>query len=284
MRGKGRDRGVKPSNQRAKTVTGQATGERRYCIACAAKMVRVPFTTVRAWAIGQPRFEPLIRVDFDGTGEPLSLRNVVELQLIAILRRTREHRGEQWRRKNRKTRQGYINGPDLRRSLRLLSRQPWLSAVEREHPLLVEGLSISGDQRRLVVIREGKTYAVQEPGQMALDIPELFRALKAHVEWDDDRVKPRALFPRTRTAWKADEYPPDLGIPERAIEVRPGYAAGEPALRECGKLARNVLGRLAGGDAPLAIAEDLGCAPSEIQETAWYGQTEGDDPMEVAFG
>lgn len=252
---------------------GTMSAETRYCTKCAARIVRAPHSTVRAWAIGQGNFDPLIEVDHPGTGRPISLRNLVELHMIAGLRRKPTVRKGQRRR-------GEISGRQLRRGIEALRKADWLSHEERAHPLLVKGLAI--ENAKLQVIREGRRYQVPEDAQRELDLPFMVDEIERRVVWNEEGT-PEAMYPRTRTlgleAKYTQEGEADRGIPERGVEVRHGFSGGAPRLTECGRLTWIVVDRLANGDSPLEISEDLDCTPAEIQEAAWFGQSEREDPM-----
>lgn len=57
-----------------------------YTILDVVKWVRVPASTVRAWVLGQPGFEPVVEIA-DRRSRTLSFRNLVELHVLSALRR-----------------------------------------------------------------------------------------------------------------------------------------------------------------------------------------------------
>lgn len=57
-----------------------------YSITQAARWLQIPRSTTRAWALGQEGFRGVIRIA-DPRSKTLSFRNLVELHVLAALRR-----------------------------------------------------------------------------------------------------------------------------------------------------------------------------------------------------
>jgi len=149
-----------------------------YTLTEAATLLNLPRATLRSWVLGQPyrvrgtrrMFKAVI--DLDSPKEHLlSLRNLVELHVLAAIRRVH-----------------HIQLPKVRTAIRYLSER-----LKIDHPLAHSQLQTDGTS--LLLAQYGKLINATESGQLEMEAI-VVRFLK-RVE-HDDRGLPIRLYPVTR--------------------------------------------------------------------------------------
>ena len=205
----------------------------------AARYLRVPVATVRAWAVGQPYgqgrkgfFKAVIEPQQGDSGLAFSFVNLVELHVLAALRR--------------------VHGLPLhkvRASIEYLAKQyPRVKHPLADLDLLTDGLDIWLKELEAVV-------AVSDQGQLGIRA-----AVESHLRRVERGPHGAAirLFPFTRPAEAADE--------PRAIVIDPQFAFGHPILARAGVPTRAIVQRFDDGDTVEQLATDYELPREEIEE------------------
>lgn len=223
------------------TATIQAPGDARllpaYTIGEAARYLRLPLPTLRAWATGRAymtgtgRRRSLPALTIAGTKPPmLSFVNLIEAHVLAAI-----------------TRDYDVPLQRVRRALTFLGRE-----FQSKHPLIDR---IFETNRHDLFIREaGKLVNVTREGQAALD--QTLDLYLSRIEWDDVGVAAR-LYPFTGRA--------EAGMP-KAVVIDPRIAFGKPVLAHTSVPTVVVAERFKAGESLAALAEDYGRDATEIQE------------------
>jgi uncharacterized protein (DUF433 family) len=202
----------------------------RYSIVEAAFYVRIPTTTLHAWARGQDyitakgvhrTFQPLIRLA-DRRHGLLSFYNLVEAH---ILRSTTE-RGVPFK--------------NVRKALDYLSQ-----AFPTEHPLIVHEFETSG--KDLFIRHLGATINATAYGQGAMR-----QVLEEHLK----------LVPRDVYGLPTRVFP----INSRRLAIDPMFSSGKPIIRDRGITASVIWGRRKSGEPLAEIASDYGMSEIEVEE------------------
>lgn len=195
----------------------------------AARLVRVPPTTLRSW-LG-PQLIPVPRL----AGHPgltLSFSNLVEAYVLTAIRR--EHR---------------VSLAQIRKALRFMRER---LGVPR--PLITEKFKTDGVD--LFVEHAERLINVSQEGQVALR--EIIETYLARVEWDADGRAAR-LYPLTRA---------DAGVEQpKVIVIDPRRGFGRPVLAGTGVTVEAIASRHQAGDSIAALATDFG-VPVEMIEDA----------------
>lgn len=214
-----------------------------YTVSDVASYLRVPRSTLRAWALGQtnypspgrdPRsFKPLVRA---AEAEPRALRfsfvNLVELHVLSALRRVHG-----------------LSLQKIRRALDYLDD----SRCDTEHPLA--DLDLLTDGLEVWVEQLGQLVAASKEGQMG--IKEVLTARLRRVDRDPRGCALR-LYPFTR----GDENPKA----PLAVVIDPERGFGRPILAHAGISTGILVGRFRAGESPEVLAEDYGRSKEEIDE------------------
>ena len=193
-----------------------------YTFADAARLVRVPVSTVRAWCRGQGddsnRFEAVIKLD-DPERRFVSFRNLVELHVLTAIRR-----------------QYGISLQNTRRAVTFM--RDYLGGA---HPLASQRMLTDG---RDLLVREGSSLLnVSRAGQVEMDIVTAFLE---RIEFGPDGALLR-LYPFTTSA--IDKAP-------RSIVVDPRLQFGRPCVFGTGIPTDVLLDRFLAGEAVDEIAAD----------------------------
>lgn len=207
-----------------------------YSIGEAAHLLRLPPSTVRVWVRGQAyrtrsgnrAAAPVIRLD-DPRKRTLSFRNLVELHVLASLRRT--HR---------------ISLRKVRTAVRYLERK-----FEEQHPLASRRLWTDG--KDLLVHEFGKLINASQQGQ--LEIAEIVERFLERVEHDPDGL-PIRLFPAMTR---------HLGSTSRVIVIDPRVQFGRACLVACGAPTAEIAERFDAGESTDALAADFGTTRDAIE-------------------
>ena len=212
-----------------------------YTLAEAARYVRLPVATLRAWALGRQyptragggHFPPLIR---PASRQPslLSFSNLIEAHVLRSLR----------------TEHG-VSVKALRSAVAYAEK-----ALRIERLLLRPELS--SDAGRLFLERYGELIELSASGQLAMR-----RVLEEHlkrVEWDASRF-PARLYPFVSAVAPSEE---------RLIAIDPRIAFGRPVLLRRGISTSAIADRIDAGETVEDIAADYHLGATEIEQAALY--------------
>lgn len=208
-----------------------------YSVPDAAHYLWLPERTVRGWVQGRPSTNqrPVVPVDPD-TGL-LSFAHLVELHVLAALRR--EH--------------GLTT--HSARNARDYLQQKWGSP----HPLI--DIEMETDGKSLFVRRIGELINVSRHGQLAIE--ELIAARLERIERDSSGLAKR-LYPFTRK--NAIERP----SAPRLVTIDPRYVFGKPVITGSRIPTSEIAGRFYAGDSYETLIAEYDRRPEEIQEAIRY--------------
>jgi uncharacterized protein (DUF433 family) len=207
----------------------------------AARYLRIPVTTLRAWTVGRPsigrrtsgRIKPLIRL---ARKEPpaLSFWNLIEAHVLRSLR----------------TEHG-VSLKDMRQALTFA-----------EHEMQIDDLllrsEISTDGGRLFLEQYGKLIDLSASGQLAMK--KVFEEHLKRVAWDS-RDFPVRLYP-----FVAREYPEA----HRPISIDANVAFGRPVIERAGVSTGTIADRIDAGESVAAVAADYDLREEEIEQAVLY--------------
>lgn len=209
-----------------------------YSIGDAARYLRIPAGTIRAWTVGRryttaegsKQFQPLISVQRDCKPILLSFTNLIEVHVLRAIRK--DHK---------------IQLDKVRIALDYINEQ-----FKSSHPLAHESFRTDGID--LFIDRYGSLINASKPGQL-----ELKEALNQHldrVEPDDTGIAIK-LYPFTRSR-EADN--------PRIVVIDPRIAFGRLVIAGTG-IATSVLAeRYHAGDSIDDLADDYNCERLAIEE------------------
>lgn len=211
-----------------------------YTLAEAARYLKLPQATLRAWAVGrdypvadgQNRFKALIK---PARGKPplLSFFNLIEAHVLRALR----------------TEHG-VSIKALRNSIAYAER-----TLKIDRLLLREDLRTHGG--RVLLDHYGHLIDLSASGQIAIR-----KALEDHlarVEWDQWKF-PVRLYP----------YPSAALDGRRPIAIDAHIAFGRPVLVAKGVSTHVIAERLDAGESVNALAADYDVTPADIEQAALY--------------
>lgn len=207
-----------------------------YRIAEVAHYLRIPKATVRAWAVGQDRFRPVLAVEPQDGIPLLSFVNLVEVHVLDALRREHD-----------------IPLRRTREVLRQLARLfPGVA-----HPLANRDLLT--ESREVFVEHFGRLVSASREGQIA--IREL---LEAHLRRVDRDPMGRAsrLYPFTRKREPLGLLPDE----PKLIMIDPEVQFGRPVLTGTGIPTLVIADRYKAGDSIAELARDYDRPEAEIEE------------------
>jgi uncharacterized protein (DUF433 family) len=208
-----------------------------YSAADAAHYLRLPPSTVRAWAFGQRyrwkgrmrAFQPVLSAA-DRRDRRLSFINLVELFVLAAIRRTHS-----------------VGLPQVRRAVGFLKRH-----FPTPHPLADHQFQTNGVD--LFVDQFGEILNISRDGQ--IEMKELILAHLRCVERDPRGIPIKLyLVPRKQAS---------AGRSVVVIDPRVGF--GRPVLDGTGIRTEVVIERFSAGERIEDLAEDYGRSPAEIEE------------------
>lgn len=203
-----------------------------YTIPEAAQWLRVPFSTVRAWLLGQSGFEPVIGIA-DRSSKTLSFRNLVELHVLTAIRR--DH---------------HVPMQRVRNAVDFVRRQ-----LDVPHPLA--NIRLLTDGRDLLVHAYEQYLNVSRGGQM--ELRELVQVYLNRVE--HDTRGPVRLFPFSHKNILEDP---------RTIAIDPRLQFGRPCLAGTGIPTAEIADRYKAGEGIASLASDYGRPSGEIEEAIRY--------------
>lgn len=224
---------------RAKPFNPQDTPA--YSLTEAARYLKLPVATLRAWVIGRPyprgegvaHFQPLIRPP---SARPplLSFWNLVEAHVLRSLR----------------TEHG-ISLKDLREALRYAERH-----LKIERLLLDKRLCT--DAGELFLDRYGQLINLSASGQLAMR--KMFDEHLKRIEWAEVTF-PIRLYPFIASSSET---------PEKPIAIDPTIAFGRPIVVRAGVTTQAIAERIDAGEAVDEIADDYDLATSDIEQAVLY--------------
>ena len=208
-----------------------------YTVAEAARFLRLPASTVRAWAFGQGykvkgesrRFQPVISTA-DPKGRRLSFVNLVELLVLAAIRK--EH---------------HVELKQVRSAVEFL-RKKYPSA----HPLADNDFQTNGLD--LFVEKYGKLLNISRDGQIAMK--EVIQQYLRLVERDASGVPFKLHLPRR------DDAPE----PMAAVVIDPERGYGRPVLDGRGIRTEVVVERFQAGESIASLADDYGLSAETVED------------------
>jgi uncharacterized protein (DUF433 family) len=207
-----------------------------YRVSEVAHYLRMPKATVRAWAVGQGRFDAVLTLE-PREGVPLlSFVNLIEVHVLDALRREHD-----------------IPLQKGRRVLRLLSQL----FPHTTHPLADQDLLTDGSE--VFVEHLGKLVSASHGGQIA--IRELLEAHLRRVE-RDPMGRASRLYPFTRK--RADRQ--SLLAEPKFVMIDPEVQFGRPVLTGTGIPTLVIADRYKAGESISDLARDYNRPPKEIEE------------------
>jgi uncharacterized protein (DUF433 family) len=215
------------------TLTDQPT----YFIQEAARYLRLPVSTVRAWSVGrkdgQRSTSPLI-TPADSKYPLLSFSNLVELHILASLRHVHG-----------------LSPKPVRKAIDFLKRK---LGVER--PLLDQAMLTDG--KSLFIHRVGELMNISEGGQ--LQLKDIIEVHLQRIERNRKGISIR-FYPFTRTR---NENTPTL------IAIDPVIRSGHPCITGTRISTELIASRYRAGDSISFLAKDYERKAEEIEEAIRY--------------
>jgi uncharacterized protein (DUF433 family) len=207
-----------------------------YRVSEVAHYLRMPKATVRAWAVGQGRFDAVLTLEPRNGVPLLSFVNLIEVHVLDALRREHD-----------------IPLQKARRVLRLLSQL----FPNTAHPLADQDLLTDGSE--VFVEHLGKLVSACHGGQIA--IRELLEAHLRRVE-RDPMGRASRLYPFTRK--RADRQ--SLLAEPKFVMIDPEIQFGRPVLTGTGIPTLVIADRYKAGESISDLARDYNRPPKEIEE------------------
>jgi len=204
-----------------------------YTIPEAARWLGVATSTIRAWLLGQGQFQSVVEIADRGT-RTLSFRNLVELHVLAAIRR--KHK---------------VSLQRVRRAVEFMEQSLGVA-----HPL--SSARMLTDGRDLLVEACGNYWNVSMSGQG--EIRQILQAYLERIEHDADGV-PARLYPFTRK---------DVMHDPRSVVIDPQVEFGRPCLAATGIPTVEVAERYKAGESIDSIAADFGRGREQIEEAIRY--------------
>ncbi len=207
-----------------------------YRIGEVAHYLRMPKATVRAWALGQGGFRPVLALEPQSGPPLLSFVNLVEVHVLDALRREHD-----------------IPLRKARSVLRILARLfPGVA-----HPLADKDLMT--ESREVFVEHLGNLVSASQEGQMAIR-----EILEAHLRRVDRDPLGRAsrLYPFTR---KRDDAG-SLAHEPKLVMIDPEVEFGRPVLTGTGIPTLVIADRYKAGDSIAELARDYDRPEEDIEE------------------
>ncbi|MBI5432706.1 MAG: DUF433 domain-containing protein [Planctomycetes bacterium] len=197
-----------------------------YGLVDAARLLRLPTATVRAWTLGQryakgaKLFRPVVEIA-DRSERMLSFRNLVELHILSAIRR-----------------EYGVSLQSVRKAVDFMRKR-----LRTEHPLASRRMLTDGKD---LLIEHGENLLnASRGGQGELKIVE---ACLQRIEFSKSGALQR-FYPFTTTSPEHDEH---------SVVIDPRVQFGRPCLRDTGIPTEVVNERFLAGESPAAIAVDYG--------------------------
>ena len=203
-----------------------------YSIPEAAHYLGVPPSTVRWWSVGRDCYPPLIEpAGRSGRAVLLSFFNLVELHVLAVIRREHEVKLGKVRKAIDYLRERLDSGP---------------------HPLITHRMLTDGVD--LFVESLGELVNISREGQRVMR--ELLQQALHRIEWDESG-HPVKLEPFTRGRHLQDA---------RMVLIDPRLSGGRPVIAGTGLATEIIAERYKAGESVEELAQDYGRSEAEIQE------------------
>lgn len=212
-----------------------------YTFSDAARYVRAPVATVRAWFLGTKTgwgmFQPVLQLD-DSKHRMLSFRNLVELHVLNSIRK--RHRVTLYR---------------VRIAIEILS-----AVWESKHPLAEQDILTDGYE--LFALVSGLLTNVSDYEKQTI-LDEVLRAALQRIE-RHPAGEARRLFPFPTAEVESAE--------PRTIEINPSIQFGRPCLSGTGIPTEILYQRHRGGDEVDVLADDYEMPIERIREAIRFEQ------------
>jgi uncharacterized protein (DUF433 family) len=208
-----------------------------YPVTDAARYLRIPLVTLRAWIKGrsyatkngQQAFAPLIQRP-DPAFTQLSFTNLVEAHVLRIIRENHQ-----------------VKLDKVRKALDYMDQQ-----FDTIHPLVMKKFQTDGVD--LFVDQMDRLVNVSRSGQLAMR--ETLKHLLTRVEWNAEGIAKR-FFP-------VIELIPEPGS-DKIIFLDPSIRFGKPVIAGVGVPTDIISGLYNAGDAIEEIADEYGCTPLQVK-------------------
>lgn len=196
----------------------------------AAHYLQIPLTTLRAWCLGQPGFQPVIRLD-GKRSEGLSFLNMIEAHVLSAIRR--EHQ---------------IPLPKVREAVRFVSKH-----LKMDRPLAQAQFATHGVE--LFVEELDRIVNVSREGQV--EMADLIRVHLQRIDRDPQGL-PIRLYPFTRKHANKEAI--------KSVVMDPRVSFGRPVLIGTAVPTTVLADRFKAGDTLTDLARDYGSQPQTIEE------------------
>src|SRR6185437_15829818 len=216
-----------PPSRRSETAINDSRSRPAYTVAEAARYLRIPVTTLRAWTVGRGRptaarlgsFMPLVQ---PADTEPVSLSfwNLIEAH---VLRSLRTHHA--------------VSLQAVRQALSFAEREMGIRRLLLHREMRTDGGSIFLD-------RYGQLIDLSASGQLAMK--KVFEQHLKRVDWDS------LAFPVRLYPFVARKYPDA----DRRITIDPNVAFGRPTIEGAGIPTGTIADRIDAGESVAALAAD----------------------------
>ena len=230
-----------PTSRRSETAINDSRSRPAYTVAEAARYLRIPVTTLRAWTVGRPgptaaRLGGLMPLVQPANREPvlLSFWNLIEAH---VLRSLRTHHA--------------VSLQAVRQALSFAEREMGIKRLLLHREMRTDG-------GRIFLDRYGQLIDLSASGQLAMK--KVFEEHLRRVEWDA-RAFPIRLYP-----FVASEYPES----DRPISIDANVAFGRPVIRRGGISTGTIADRIDAGESVAAVAADYDLREEEIEQAVLY--------------
>lgn len=208
-----------------------------YSVTDAARYLRIPLVTLRAWLKGrsdsikqgQQASDPLIQRPHPDLPQ-LSFTNLVEAHVLRIIRETHQ-----------------VKLDKVRSALDYMSQQ-----FATNHPLVMKRFQTDGVD--LFVDEMDRLVNVSRSGQLAMR--ETLKHLLTRVEWDEEGIAHRFFPPIERF--------PDPEM-DKIIFLDPAIQFGKPVIRGKGVPTAAIVSLIDAGDEIEDVAEEFDCSPDQVK-------------------
>lgn len=213
-----------------------------YSLAEAARYLRLPLSTIRAWCLGQRyydkernphRFSPVIEI-VDRKGKLLSFINLVELFVLAAIRRRYE-----------------VGLPQVREAVAYLKRKFPSPHPLADHEFQTDGVDLFAD-------KFGELLNLSRDGQV--EMKELLLAHLRCVQRDPAGIPLKLyLLPRN----------PRIDVTQRergTVVIDPRFGFGRPVIDGTGIRTDVIIERFSAGERLEDLAQDYGRPKDDIEE------------------
>ncbi|MEW6073631.1 MAG: DUF433 domain-containing protein [Planctomycetota bacterium] len=203
-----------------------------YTIPEAAHWLQVPYTTTRAWLLGQHGFAPVVEIA-DRETRTLSFQNLVELHVLAAIRRKHG-----------------VSLQRVRTAVEFMEQRLGVPHPLRSHQMLTDG-------QDLLVEWGGQYLSLNRQGHG--EMRAILEVYLSRIELEGEI--PARLYPFSRREHLDDP---------RAILIDPRVQFGRPCVAGTGIPTAVIADRWRAGESIDGLADDYGRRREEIEETIRY--------------